>query len=57
VILTINVDVSAATFKDAGDNNINAAEFFSAISPGDPVEAKGNFDGLNLIAEKAEIED
>lgn len=57
VILGINVDVAGAAFTDANDNNVNASAFFNIIRTGDTVEAKGNFNGVDFIADSAEIEE
>lgn len=57
VILGINVDVAGASLKDANDNNVNASTFFSIIRTGDTVEAKGNFNGVDFISDRAEIEE
>lgn len=56
-ILGINVDLTGAVLKDANDNNVNASTFFSIIRTGDTVEAKGNFNGVDFIADRAEIEE
>ena len=56
VILSVDVDVSGATFEDSDDNSISAAVFFGLINPGDTVEVKGSYAADVFTATKAEIE-
>ena len=56
MILSVDVNVSGATFIDSGDNDISAAAFFGQIDPGDVVEVKGSYAADVFTATKVEIE-
>ncbi len=54
-ILSKNIDVSGAEFRDTAENTIDAGTFFGIIDPGDLIKVRGNYSGGIFTADRADI--